>query len=86
MRLAVEDHGYDPAAVQAQAGLPTRLDLVTHHTGGCTRAFVVASRGIQQVLPASGTTSLNLGEPEAGVLRYTCGMGMYSGRILFAAR
>ncbi|MGQ0465249.1 MAG: urease accessory protein UreH domain-containing protein [Sporichthyaceae bacterium] len=83
IRLAVQDGGYAPAAVQAKPGLPTRLELVTAGTNGCTRAFVVASRGIQQVLPETGTTTVDLGEPVEGTLRYTCGMGMYTGRIVF---
>ncbi|MGQ0842814.1 MAG: urease accessory protein UreH domain-containing protein [Sporichthyaceae bacterium] len=85
IRIAVSDDGYSPAAVTAQPGVPTRLELVTANTGGCTRAFVVASRGIQQVLPKTGTTTVDLGQPAAGALRYTCGMGMYTGRIVFGS-
>ncbi|MGQ0842997.1 MAG: urease accessory protein UreH domain-containing protein [Sporichthyaceae bacterium] len=83
IRLAVNSDGYSPAAVTAKPGVPTRLELVTENTGGCTRAFVVASRGVQEVLPKTGTTNVDLGAPNAGTLRYTCGMGMYTGRIVF---
>lgn len=86
IRLAVHDDGYTPSALRADPGLPTRLELVTHGAHGCTRAFVVASKGIQEVLPKSGTTTVDLGTPKAGTLNYTCAMGMYSGRILFAGR
>ena len=81
--LTVKDGGYEPAAVAARPGVPTRLELVTADTGGCTRAFVVASKGIQKVLPETGVTTVDLGVPKAGTLKYTCGMGMYSGRIAF---
>ncbi|MGQ0466137.1 MAG: urease accessory protein UreH domain-containing protein [Sporichthyaceae bacterium] len=83
VRLTVRSGGYAPAALAARAGVPTRLELVTAGTGGCTRAFVIPSRGVQQVLPESGTTTVELGTPGAGTLRYTCGMGMYTGRIQF---
>lgn len=83
IRLAVHDGGYSPSAVLAKSGVATRLELVTDGTTGCTRAFVVASRGIQEILPKTGTRTVNLGKSEPGTLRYTCGMGMYSGRIVF---
>ncbi|MGQ0843437.1 MAG: urease accessory protein UreH domain-containing protein [Sporichthyaceae bacterium] len=85
IRLSVGSDGYSPAAVSATPGVPTHLELVTDGTNGCTRAFVVASRGIQQVLPKTGTTTVDLGAPQAGTLRYTCGMGMYTGRIVFGS-
>jgi sulfite exporter TauE/SafE len=83
--LKVSESGYTPAAVVALPGVPTTLALETDGTGGCTRAFVIADRGVQQILPEKGRVTLNLGTPKAGTLRYTCGMGMYSGRILFQA-
>lgn len=83
--LTVQRGGYSPAAVQALPGVPTRLDLVTDETGGCTRAFVVASKGIQEILPETGVTSVDLGTPRAGTSKYTCGMGMYTGRVAFQA-
>lgn len=83
--LAVSSGGYAPSALAARPGVPTRLELVTDDTGGCTRAFVVASKGIQKVLPETGVTSVDLGVPKEGTLKYTCGMGMYTGRIAFQA-
>ncbi|MGQ0631565.1 MAG: urease accessory protein UreH domain-containing protein [Sporichthyaceae bacterium] len=83
--LAVKSGGYSPSAISAKPGVPTRLELVTDDTGGCTRAFVVASKGIQEILPETGTTTVYLGTPTTGTLRYTCGMGMYTGRIAFQA-
>ena len=81
--LAVRNGGYEPSAIAARPGVPTRLELVTDDTGGCTRSFVVASKGIQKVLPETGVTNLDLGVPKEGTLKYTCGMGMYTGRIAF---
>lgn len=83
--LRVNESGYTPAAVVARPGVRTTLALETDGTGGCTRAFVIASRGVQEILPAKGRVTLDLGTPDAGALKYTCGMGMYGGRILFQA-
>ena len=81
--IQVGSSSYTPSAVVARAGIPTSLNLKTRDTGGCTRGFVVASRGIQKVLPETGNTTVSLGTPNPGSLKYTCGMGMYSGRIEF---
>ncbi|MGW1771928.1 urease accessory protein UreH domain-containing protein [Streptomyces sp. NPDC002104] len=76
-------NSYTPAAVTARAGVPTKLVVATHGTNGCVRSFVVPDRGVQEVLPVTGETVIDLGTPKAGTLPFTCGMGMYSGQITF---
>lgn len=72
---------YQPGNLQIQAGLPTTLIVRARRAEGCIRAFVIPSRSIQEILPVSGDTPINLGVLSPGVLRYTCGMGMYTGRL-----
>lgn len=79
--VSVSDTGYSPAVVRVKAGVPTQLTFRTNGTQGCTRSLVVPSLRIGRQLPATGDTTLDLGELAAGRLRYTCGMGMYSGTI-----
>ncbi|MFF3674560.1 sulfite exporter TauE/SafE family protein [Streptomyces sp. NPDC002120] len=74
---------YTPAAITATAGVPTTLVVATDDTGGCIRAFVIPDLGIQKILPTTGTTTIELGNQTPGRLDYTCGMGMYGGRITF---
>lgn len=76
-------NSYAPAAVTARAGVPTRLVVATHGTNGCVRSFVVPDRGVQEVLPVTGETVIDLGTPKTGTLSFTCGMGMYGGQITF---
>jgi sulfite exporter TauE/SafE len=77
------DYGYAPSVVRAKAGQPVELNVVTNNTYGCTRAFVIPSLNIQHILPASGTTTINLPAQQGGTLRFTCSMGMYGGQIQF---
>lgn len=74
---------YSPNVIQAKAGEPVKLQIVTNNTTGCTRAFVIPAMNIQKILPQSGTTVIELPPQQAGTLRYTCSMGMYGGRIDF---
>ncbi len=79
--VAVRDTGYSPSVVTVRAGAPTRLTFRTAGTQGCTRTVVVPSLRVNRLLPSTGDTTLELGTLKPGRLRYTCGMGMYSGTI-----
>jgi plastocyanin domain-containing protein len=61
------------------------LILVSREVDGCTRAFVIADRGLQRILPRTGKTTIDLSRPPVGTLHYNCSMGMYGGSITFAA-
>jgi len=81
--IDARDSAYSPDALVAAAGLPTTLLVRTNGTRGCTRSLVLPSTGQQEVLPVTGETQIDLGTPREGRFDYTCGMGMYSGRITF---
>ncbi|SDH50901.1 Sulfite exporter TauE/SafE [Actinokineospora alba] len=72
---------YRPPNVGARAGVPTTLLVRSENAKGCVRALVVPSRGIEQTLPVSGETRIDLGVLEPGTLEYSCSMGMYTGVI-----
>jgi uncharacterized protein len=72
---------YTPGNIAIRAGLSTTLVVRAHNAEGCVRAFVIPSLGKQWILPVNGDTSIDLGTPRAGTLRYSCGMGMYTGKL-----
>lgn len=69
--------GYRPAAVEAPAGVPVEVvfKLVDR---GCTETVAIAGKDL--ALPAT----LRLPPQRPGTLRYSCGMGMYTGFIRFS--
>jgi len=75
--------GYQPRQSFAQPGLPTILRIDTNGTFDCSASIRIPALKISQILPQSGTTDLALGSPATGILRGTCGMGMYSFEINF---
>jgi len=77
------DQGYRPALLDARAGVRTVLELRTEGTTGHTRAFTIPSKGLDVVLPAHGTTRIDLGTPGPGRLRFVCASGHYPGAITF---
>ncbi|MDQ8703879.1 sulfite exporter TauE/SafE family protein [Streptomyces sp. LHD-70] len=76
-------NSYAPTAITATAGVPTKLVVATDNTNGCVRSFVVPDEGVQEILPVTGRTPIDLGTPTPGTLDFTCGMGMYGGEITF---
>jgi sulfite exporter TauE/SafE len=82
--LGVENDGYYPQVLHAQAGVSISLSLVTNNTFSCSRAFVIPSLGVEKLLPSTGTESISIPPQASGsVLRFSCSMGMYSGEIVF---
>ncbi len=77
---------YRPSHIQVTAGLPTRLIVRSRDAEGCVRAFVIPDRNLQKILPVDGDTVIELGTLAPGRLSYSCGMGMYTGRLTAIAK
>lgn len=73
--------GYSPNYFTAQSGQPIRLKLITHETLSCSRLFTIPNLGIEQQLPLTGETVIDLPAQPTGEVFFTCSMGMYSGLI-----
>jgi hypothetical protein len=82
--LDVRNNGYYPRTLYAKANTAVTLDLVTDQTYSCARDFVIPKLKVYELLPESGTVTVNIPPTAAGTtLRFTCSMGMYTGQIEF---
>jgi sulfite exporter TauE/SafE len=79
--ITVSPGSYSPGNVLVKAGVPTKLVFRSENAAGCERALVIPSLRVERVLPASGDTVIDAGSLEPGTVKYSCAMGMYSGRI-----
>ena len=80
----VENYGYSPDVVHAKAGIPIKLRLLTDNVRSCSRAFIIPSLGIQQILEATGEVIIDIPAQEAGKqIPFSCSMGMFGGTIIF---
>lgn len=75
--------GYSPRKSSAKAGVPTVLRVNTNGTFDCSSIVRIPSMDLSKNLALSGVTEIPLGSPSAGVLKGTCGMGMYPFEIDF---
>lgn len=84
LTIHVKNTGYQPATLHAKGGVPIQLKLVSQNTQSCSLAFVIPSLGIEKVLKPTGIETLTIPAQKAGsTLRYSCSMGMYTGKIVF---
>ncbi len=81
----VVDRGYHPDAIIAWAGLPLRLVFRRDDDDACSERVVFSSPHIDRRLAATGSTAIELPAQPPGVVRFTCGMGRYRGRIELVA-
>lgn len=79
--LTATTGSYSPANIAVRAGLPTTLLVRSDGAQGCVRSFVIPAMNKQWILPENGETPIDLGELQPGQLDYSCGMGMYTGRL-----
>ncbi len=75
--------GFTPRTTVAKAGVPTVLRITTQGTFDCSSSVRIPELGIGKSLPNTGTTEIDLGVRNPGVLNGTCGMGMYPFEIDF---
>jgi plastocyanin domain-containing protein len=75
--------GYTPRKSTAKAGIPTILRFNTKGTFDCSSTVRIPSLNIGKQLAITGATDIDLGSPVAGVLKGSCGMGMYPFEIDF---
>jgi plastocyanin domain-containing protein len=80
----VENEGYFPQTLRADANTALKLNLVTDKTYSCARDFVIPSLDFYQLLPDTGTVQVDIPAQPAGTrMFFTCSMGMYTGMIIF---
>ncbi len=75
--------GYQPRTSVGKAGIPTVIRFNTDGTFDCSASVRIPSLNISKILPQSGSVDIDIGIPQAGILRGTCGMGMYPFAIDF---
>jgi sulfite exporter TauE/SafE/plastocyanin domain-containing protein/copper chaperone CopZ len=81
LRTWQDESGYGPAVARITAGIPTTWTVESRSQASCAAYLVVPSLGIEKILDP-GDNVIVLPALEAGILQYTCGMGMFSGAIL----
>ena len=76
------DGGYQPRTVQLKAGIPAKLVFNRKDPSGCLEEVLLPDFGISRMLPLGEKTEITIDPSEAGEFKYTCGMQMFSGKVV----
>jgi plastocyanin domain-containing protein len=74
--------GYQPAAIQVQAGQPVRLNFTRREASTCGEEVIFPGFGKRAHLPENQTVSLEVVPDTPGEYEFTCGMNMYRGKLV----
>jgi plastocyanin domain-containing protein len=80
--VEVSSKGYDPSRVQAKAGQPLTLVFTRTTDQGCGDELVIADHDIERDLPLNEPVEVTFTPKQAGEVKFTCGMGMYDGKVV----
>lgn len=75
------EKGYRPARLTARTGAPLRVTFLRNETAGCSKEVVFPGLGIRRALPTGERVVIDLPPQAAGIVPFTCGMGMMKGGI-----
>lgn len=77
--INVTNGGYKSDTKKLKVGTPVKLSIVTKNVQSCARSFVIPSMDINKLLPVSGVEVIEFTPEKAGLLAFSCSMGMYTG-------
>lgn len=80
--ISALDYGYLPREVYVKKGVPVKLTFITKENYSCSRAVVFPKLKIRKILPVTGEGVVDFTPVDAGVINFSCSMGMYTGRVI----
>ncbi len=81
IRITTKSDGYSPNDITASAGSDIKLVFVTKDNWSCIRATTMPTLDRSVLLPATGSTTLDVGTLDAGDYPIACSMGMYTATL-----
>ena len=80
INMRVVTSGYVPNYFTVKKGIPVKWKIQGENVFGCQAYFIVPKLGIQKTIEL-GENLIEFTPTETGFINFSCGMGMYRGRI-----
>lgn len=74
--------GYSPEVISIPKNKKTVVTFIRRDPSSCLEEVVMPDFKIRKSLPLNQPVTLELTPPRAGEFNYTCGMGMFHGKII----
>lgn len=83
VEISVGPAGYEPSAIEIQAGVTTRLVFTRTAGAGCAEQVQIPDLGVEKTeLPLGEAVTIEVTPEQPGTYRFACGMNMVRGTIL----
>jgi len=80
--ITVSKNGYEPSTIEVEQGHKVRLIFNRKDAKNCGSEVVFPSLGIRKKLPVGKLVVVELTPDKAGEITFSCGMGMYKGKLV----
>jgi len=77
----IVDGGYTPENISILKGKKTKLNFIRKDANSCLEEVVLGDFGIRRYLPLNEKVVIEITPRQAGEYKYSCGMGMFHGKI-----
>jgi plastocyanin domain-containing protein len=74
--------GYTPEVISVPAGQKTILKFTRQDDNSCLEEVVLGDFGARKTLPLNEVVAIEIAPEKPGEYVYTCGMGMFHGKII----
>lgn len=78
----VVDGGYTPEVITVLVGKKTTLNFIRRDANSCLEEVVLGDFKIRKTLPLNQKVAIEITPQEKGEFVYSCGMGMFHGKII----
>ena len=78
----VVDGGYSPESISIPKDKTTKLNFIRKDPSGCLEEVVLGDFSVRKYLPLNQKVTIELTPHQSGEFTYSCGMGMFHGKIL----
>lgn len=80
--ITIDGGKYTPSVVSVEKGKPVELTFAGGKELGCGGTVVFKSLNMSKDVESGKTVTFNFTPQEAGDIPFTCGMGMYDGKVV----
>ncbi len=82
MTVVIDEGMYMPAVISVKKGKPVELTFKSGKNPGCGSTVVFKSLKISKDVPKGKSVVIKFTPKKAGDIAFTCGMGMFDGKVV----
>jgi len=80
--VMVTANGFKPDTIKLKLGIPAKITFLRQLDETCATTVVIPDFNVKRALPLNEPVAIELTPRKQGVFKFTCGMGMLTGKII----